>query len=235
MLKLTHTRLIVLFIAIASLSFSLLGSACKNGSVVSDSSAQNAPVTPANAPASATQAAGTSPATAPTTTGAPAASPEGGKNEGRKIVTNIPLTVTTAKPPATPEPDPYPPRPTPTIVIKDGKIVQQWQASPDAAKLANPVVSNDESVKVGREFYLQVCAACHGKSGQGNGPNSVFPKRDGKPLPPTNLTSKVVQANSDGELFWKITNGRSPMPAHRVRLDDEQRWQIVTFLRTLKK
>jgi mono/diheme cytochrome c family protein len=60
-------------------------------------------------------------------------------------------------------------------------------------------------------------------------------KRDGKLLPPTNLASRMVQANSDGELFWKITNGRSPMPAHRVRFEDAQRWQIVAFLRTLKE
>ena len=42
------------------------------------------------------------------------------------------------------------------------------------------------------------------------------------------------QANTDGELFWKITNGRSPMPSHRIRFDDEQRWYIVAYLRTLK-
>jgi mono/diheme cytochrome c family protein len=164
-----------------------------------------------------------------------AASPDSEKNQTRKIVSNIPATMTAAKPLATPEPDPFPPRPTPTVVIKDGKIVQPWQAPADAANLANPVKSTPEAVKMGREFYMQVCAACHGKSGQGNGPNSGFPKREGKPLPPTNLTGKVVQANTDGELFWKITNGRSPMPAHRIRLDDEQRWQIVAFLRTLKK
>jgi len=143
--------------------------------------------------------------------------------------------VTTAKAPATPEPDPFPPRPAPPVVMKDGKIVQQWQAPADAADLVNPVKSKPDAATIGREFYMQVCSACHGKTGQGNGPNSIYPKREGKPLPPTNLTSKVVQANTDGELFWKITNGRSPMPAHRIRLDDEQRWYIVSFLRTLKK
>jgi len=51
---------------------------------------------------------------------------------------------------------------------------------------------------------------------------------------PTNLASKVVQANTDGELFWKITNGRRPMPANRIRFTDEQRWYIVAFLRSLK-
>lgn len=119
--------------------------------------------------------------------------------------------------------------------MKDGKIVQQWQAPADAANVTNPAKSNPDAAKLGRELYMQKCADCHGKMGEGNGYMSNNLKRDGKPLPPTNLTSKVVQANTDGELFWKITNGRSPMPAHRARFDDEQRWQIVAFLRTLKK
>jgi mono/diheme cytochrome c family protein len=143
--------------------------------------------------------------------------------------------LTTAKPPVTPEPDPFPPRPTPSVVMKDGKIVQQWQAPADAANVTNPAKSNPDAAKLGRELYMQKCADCHGKAGEGNGYMSNNLKRDGKPLPPTNLTSKVVQANTDGELFWKITNGRSPMPAHRARFDDEQRWLIVAFLRTLKK
>src|SRR5215813_9899591 len=235
MLKGTHTQ--TWFIAGVALLVAISGAACKSGSVVSDTSAQNAPANPQNSQTSATPGVVASPATAPTAPAGLAAadSPESGKNSGRKIVTNIPVTVTAAKAPSTPEPDPFPPRPTPTVVMKDGKIVQQWQAPAEAADLVNPVKSNPEAVKMGSEFYAQVCAACHGKTGQGNGPNSIFPKRDGKPLPPTNLTSKVVQANTDGELFWKITNGRSPMPAHRIRLDDEQRWYIVSFLRTLKK
>lgn len=229
----THTR----FIVAVALLVALSGAACKSGSVVSDSSAQNAPASPANSQASATPAVETPPAAARATPVglAAAASPDSGKNPGRKIVSNIPATVTAAKLPATPEPDPFPPRPTPTVVMKDGKIVQQWQAPAEAADLVNPVKSNPDAAKMGREFYMQVCSACHGKSGQGNGYNSGYPKRDGKPLPPTNLTSKVVQANTDGELFWKITNGKSPMPAHRIRFDDEQRWYIVAFLRTLKK
>lgn len=233
MLQRSHTqrRLFALLIAISAQMVAFSGSACKSGSVVSDNSAQNAT---ANSTASSTPAA-VAPQSSTNMLGQATAATPDGKNTDRKIVSNIPATMTTAKPVGTPEPDPFPARPEPPVVMKDGKIVQQWPAPADAADVVNPEKSKPEAAKMGREFYMQVCAACHGKSGQGNGPNSNYPKRDGKPLPPTNLTSKVVQANTDGELFWKITNGRSPMPAHRVRLDDEQRWFIVTFLRTLKK
>src|SRR4030095_9111752 len=146
MLQHSHTRarFFAVFISTAALLLALSGAACKSGTVVSDTSAQNAPASSANSLPSATQAGGAPPA--PTTQGGPgtAASPDSGKNPGRKIVSNIPATVTEAKPPGTPEPDPCPPRPTPTVVMKDGKIVQEWQAPADAADLVNPVKSKPD-------------------------------------------------------------------------------------------
>jgi len=111
----------------------------------------------------------------------------------------------------------------------NGKIVQQWQAPPEAASETNPVKGQPDAVAIGRVYFLQRCSDCHGREGKGNGWLSPQLAK-----PPTNLTSKVVQANTDGELFWKITNGKPPMPANRARFTDEQRWYIVTFLRTLK-
>jgi mono/diheme cytochrome c family protein len=240
--------LFTIHIVAVALLATLSSAACKNDSAPSGSGAQNAQASvsaspaagdPAGSQAGAQPAAEATPATTPTTPVGPigltAASQGDGTSQERGTIGNIPMTVTKAKPPMTPEPDPFPPRPTPAVVMKDGKIVQQWQAPADAANLVNPVKSRPDAVKLGREFYMQKCVDCHGKNGQGNGWMSANTKRDGKPLPPTNLTSKVVQANTDGELFWKITNGRSPMPAHRVRFDDEQRWLIVAYLRTLKK
>ena len=129
-----------------------------------------------------------------------------------------------------PKPTPTPkPRATPPVVMKDGKIVQPWQAPAEAANLVNPFKGDAGAVKAGRELYMQRCEACHGKEGKGNGYMAA-----GILKPPTNLASTVVQANTDGELFWKITNGRPPMPANRIRFTDEERWQIVNFLRTLK-
>lgn len=107
--------------------------------------------------------------------------------------------------------------------------MQEWPAPDEALSLNNPVKNNPDAARLGREFFMQRCADCHGKDGKGNGWMSKTVKK-----PPTNLASRMVQANSDGELFWKITNGKSPMPASRVRFSDEQRWYIVAYLRTLK-
>lgn len=246
----THSKSFKIFIVTLTLLAALSSAACKNDSAASNSGGQNAqantaanpsaPAVPATADVAANSQPGATPAAVPTTpvgpVGQAAPGAQGdGQNAEKRVIGNIPMTVTKAKPPITPEPDPFPPRPTPTVVIKDGKVVQQWQAPADAANLTNPVKSKPDAAKVGYEIYMQKCADCHGKSGQGNGWMSGNTKRDGKPLPPTNLASRMVQANTDGELFWKITNGRSPMPAHRVRFDDEQRWYIVAYLRSLKK
>lgn len=235
----THSKLLTIFIAAVALLAALLVAACKSNSVVSDNGPTSAGAGASASSAAAGAQAGAAPASEPTApvgpVGPASPTPQSGVAAGRMSAGNIPVTVMPAKPPLTPEPDPFPPRPTPTVVIKDGKIVQQWRAPAEAANLVNPVKSKPDAAKLGREYYMQKCVDCHGKTGQGNGWMSAGVGRNGKKLPPTNLASQMVQANTDGELFWKITNGRSPMPAHRVRFDDEQRWYIVTFLRTLKK
>ncbi|MEK7830584.1 MAG: c-type cytochrome, partial [Acidobacteriota bacterium] len=154
--------------------------------------------------------------------------------EKKQMAGNMPVMVSAAKPALTPAPDPFPPRAELPVVMENGKIKQQWPAAAEAANLTSPVKGRPDAAKLGQEYYLQKCADCHGRTGKGNGWMSAMTKRDGKPLPPPNLTGKAVQANSDGELFWKITNGKSPMPSHRVRFDDDQRWLIVAYLRTLK-
>jgi mono/diheme cytochrome c family protein len=99
---------------------------------------------------------------------------------------------------------------------------EKWVAPADAAAKQNPVGSSPEAVAGGKKIYLRSCAECHNEDGSGLD-NAA------------NLTLAVVQKESDGALFWKISNGnvRRGMPAFS-RLPETQRWQIVSFLRTLK-
>ena len=215
--------------------------ACNNSSVVSDTN--NRAASTATPQASVTTAASPAGTTTMTTAKASiaAVNPDAAKNPqvtpppGSKLrrIGDFPLEVGPAKVP-TPQPEPFKARPTPTVVMENGKIKQQWPAPAEAASSTNPVKDRANAAQIGRELYLQRCADCHGREGKGNGYLSTQLKRDGKSITPTNLASQMVQANTDGELFWKITNGRSPMPANRVRFDDEQRWYIVTYLPTLK-
>ena len=75
-------------------------------------------------------------------------------------------------------------------------------------------------------LYVAHCASCHGPSGKGDGPQAK--KLEAK-LPPL----EAISGQSDGELYWKVTAGRRPMPGYRKTLTDEQRWLVVSHMRSL--
>jgi mono/diheme cytochrome c family protein len=43
----------------------------------------------------------------------------------------------------------------------------------------------------------------------------------------------MMQKATDGELFWKMTTGRAPMPSWQDKLTETQRWELVNYLRKL--
>ncbi len=102
-----------------------------------------------------------------------------------------------------------------------------WTA-PDSEKAKkNPVPSGKKTVDQGEKVTKINCVSCHGPKGKGDGPAAVAlnPK-------PADWTSKKVQDEPDGELFWKITTGRGAMPAWR-HLPETDRWAAVRYIRTL--
>jgi mono/diheme cytochrome c family protein len=90
-----------------------------------------------------------------------------------------------------------------------------------AAMLRNPYDRSPEAVGAGRKLYGLRCARCHGEN------------REGRARAPALAAAPVRQA-PPGEPFWYLTNGRlgKGMPAWS-RLPEAQRWQLVTFLRSL--
>ncbi len=105
-----------------------------------------------------------------------------------------------------------------------------WVAPASADALKNPFANNEEATRKGKKLYNQLCNICHGDKGKGDGMAgaALVPK-------PANFTSDKVQAQSDGAIFWKMTEGRPPMAAYRDILKEEERWQLVNYIRTLKK
>ncbi len=54
--------------------------------------------------------------------------------------------------------------------------------------------------------------------------------------PASNFTdAKIMRPQTDGELFWKISEGRDPMPSFKGQLTDTQIWQLVNYVRTFSK
>ncbi len=106
-----------------------------------------------------------------------------------------------------------------------------WVAPPAAKNLTNPVAVNDSGLAAAKQIYADRCARCHGDQGNGNGPDASMYK-----TPPGVLSDvRVIGLETDGEVFWKIGEGRRPMPGFKKELNDEQRWQLVNFIRGLAK
>ncbi len=101
----------------------------------------------------------------------------------------------------------------------------EWKAPGEAKELKNPVKGAGNAKKA-----VEVnCSPCHGISGKGDGPAAAA-----LPTKPADWTSERVQKQADGEIFWKISNGRGAMPPWKS-LPDKDRWEIVNYIRTLKK
>jgi mono/diheme cytochrome c family protein len=103
-----------------------------------------------------------------------------------------------------------------------------WMTPPNAKTVKNPYSSDKSTAVEGKKLYITNCAPCHGPKGKGNGPAaaSLNPK-------PADHTSNAVQEETDGSLFWKISEGHNPMPQYKAAFTDKQRWELVDFIRTL--
>ena len=96
-----------------------------------------------------------------------------------------------------------------------------WHAPAEASKKQNPYKNKPELAAGGKKIFTRNCAVCHAAGKDQVGPH---------------LERRETQAQSDGELFWKITNGnaRTAMPSFSS-LPDGQRWQLVLYIRSLGK
>lgn len=91
-------------------------------------------------------------------------------------------------------------------------------------------LTSPKTIQSGKKLYTQLCAICHGNEGKGDGMAGMAlnPK-------PANFTTKQFQAQSNGAIYWKITEGKPPMASYKSTLTDEQRWELIAYLRTLGK
>ena len=94
-----------------------------------------------------------------------------------------------------------------------------WLAPVDAESKINPLANRADAVAGGKKLFQQRCAPCHGDDRRGS-------------TKAPDLTQPVVQEQSDGALFWKVSSGntRQGMPSFSF-LPELQRWQLVLQIR----
>jgi len=108
--------------------------------------------------------------------------------------------------------------------------VKPWVAPVAAQAVKNPMPPTPAMLKEAKTLYVTNCAPCHGERGKGDGPAAaaLTPR-------PADHTSAALHNETDGSLFWKLSEGRSPMPQYKKILTETQRWELICYIRSLSK
>ena len=100
---------------------------------------------------------------------------------------------------------------------------------PDKYKTMKNPVTFDKAAAAA--LYSTHCKSCHGKEGLGDGTKAAQLDTDCG-----DFSSADFQKQSDGSIFYKTLEGRDDMPSFKKKIPDEDDiWQLVHYLRTLKE
>jgi mono/diheme cytochrome c family protein len=108
-----------------------------------------------------------------------------------------------------------------------------WQLPADAADKKSPIEADEKVLAAGKSVFKDKCQKCHGPGGLGDGPDA-----DPDARPDMDLTvAKRADRNPDGVVFYKVMNGRKrpKMPAFKEELNEQQVWQVVAYVQSLRK
>ncbi|MDF1548501.1 MAG: cytochrome c [Bacteroidales bacterium] len=106
---------------------------------------------------------------------------------------------------------------------------QAWNAPAKYKTMKNPKAGKGDVGGVGKALWAQHCKSCHGKEGYGDGKKAAELDTEMR-----DFTSKAVQGQTDGELYYKAIIGKDEMPNFEKKIPEGDRWLLVNFMRTLK-
>lgn len=111
-----------------------------------------------------------------------------------------------------------------------GQQSKPWEVPAKYKAMKSPVPADAAAIKAGQDLYNKNCAACHGRTGLGDGPKSK-----GLTIAVSSFVKGDFLNQSEGDQFYKTKFGRGEMPKYEGKIDDTGIWQILAFIKTLKK
>lgn len=113
---------------------------------------------------------------------------------------------------------------------QDKKVGEPWEIPAKYKTMKNTFKDDASLMKVGKMLFTKHCKSCHGGKGEGNGPKAKSMKTSIR-----SLKMAEIQDQTDGALYYQSFVGRDEMPNYEKKIgDDEDRWAIINYLRTLK-
>jgi mono/diheme cytochrome c family protein len=118
-----------------------------------------------------------------------------------------------------------------SFTVKNNSDQKPWPVPDNFKSMKNPIASDATSIADGKALWTTHCKSCHGAKGLGDGPKAAQLKTE-----PGDFSKPAVQSQTDGSLFYKLSEGRDDMPNFKKKLPEaDERWSLVNYLRTLKK
>jgi cytochrome c oxidase cbb3-type subunit 2 len=99
-----------------------------------------------------------------------------------------------------------------------------------------PIVQAAADIDLGKRIYLQNCAACHGKNGDGKGPETPRLKTKPRDFTTGNYKFRSTPSGSlslDEDIFRSISRGvRTTSMLAQLHLSEKERWAVTQYLKT---
>lgn len=117
-----------------------------------------------------------------------------------------------------------------SLSVADTTAQEPFVAPAWADTIKNPIGSSPEVIAKGEEIYNLYCFACHGETGFGDGAAG-----GALGVKPANFHDPKFSKQADGTIFWKLSNGKGNMPPFKELLKEDQRWQLIAYLKEFGK
>ena len=133
----------------------------------------------------------------------------------------VSLLLSSCRPTPTPPPSPPPPTLEVPQPYRGMKNIYAWD--------------DPQGRAAGEAIYAQYCGTCHGPKGDGKGVAAAK-----QVPPPTDFTRPYIRGRFEDHpdfIFWTLSEGRprTSMPPFKFVLNEDQRWQVLTYLYGLSR